>query len=285
VPQRASAAADRDRAAHLLVQRAVRGVPGLLGPGDAHVRRRRSHARRRGSLDQRGRHHPVDDAGQGPLPVLRATARRSRGRPGLLTGHSVAEAAGRGQRGRAARRELQGHGEVAQPLRPGDAVLVGIRGRRALHRAPVHAGRIRHPAPALGRVPARGALPRLQRRPAQARSARGARARTLHRRRIAPEPGRGADVLRRASAHRPRGEDRRRRAARDPRPPGLPHPGRSELSEPRPRGRHPLRRRSAAHPARDPDRLGPDRRAVRARRAVDRPAPARQPAPHRDTCV
>ena len=43
-----------------------------------------------------------------------------------------------------------------------------------------------------------------------------------------------------------------------------------------------LRRRGAAHPAGDPDRLRPHRRAVRARRAVDRPAPARQPPPHPD---
>ncbi len=36
-----------------------------------------------------------------------------------------------------------------------------------------------------------------------------------------------------------------------------------------------------AHPARDPDRLGAGGRAVRAGRAVDRPAPARQPPAHR----
>ena len=49
-----------------------------------------------------------------------------------------------------------------------------------------------------------------------------------------------------------------------------------------PVGRLALGRRGAAHPPRDADRLGPDRRAVRARRAVDRPASARQPAAHRD---
>ena len=47
-------------------------------------------------------------------------------------------------------------------------------------------------------------------------------------------------------------------------------------------GRHALRRRGAAHPPGEPDRLGPHRRDVRARRAVDRPAPARQRAPARD---
>ena len=62
----------------------------------------------------------------------------------------------------------------------------------------------------------------------------------------------------------------------------LPPPGRPQLPEPEPRGRLPLGRRGAAHPPRDADRLGADRRALRARRAVDRPAPARQPPPHRD---
>ena len=45
--------------------------------------------------------------------------------------------------------------------------------------------------------------------------------------------------------------------------------------------RHALGRRGAAHPPRLADRLRPDRRDVRARRAVDRPAPARQRPPAR----
>ncbi len=40
--------------------------------------------------------------------------------------------------------------------------------------------------------------------------------------------------------------------------------------------RHAVRRRKPAHPPRLADRLGPDRRALRAGRALDRPAPARQ---------
>ena len=43
-----------------------------------------------------------------------------------------------------------------------------------------------------------------------------------------------------------------------------------------------VRRRGPAHPARHPDRCRPGRRPLRPRRAVHRPAPARQPAPHRD---
>ena len=181
VPERAPAAAHRDRAAHLLVQRAVRRVPDLLGPRHPHVGGRRPHARRRGAVDPRGRAHPVDDPGQGPLPVLRATARGSRRRPQLLARHAVARPARRRPGRGAARRELQGDRQVEEPLRPRDALLVRLRGRRAVHRAPVHAGRLRFAAPALVGVSARSALPGLQRRPAQARGARGARARTLDR--------------------------------------------------------------------------------------------------------
>ena len=47
-------------------------------------------------------------------------------------------------------------------------------------------------------------------------------------------------------------------------------------------GRDAVGRRGAADPAGDADRLGAGRRALRARRAVDRPAPARQLEAHRD---
>ncbi len=55
----------------------------------------------------------------------------------------------------------------------------------------------------------------------------------------------------------------------------------ARLPQPRPQRRHAVGRRGAAHPPGQPDRLGPDRRDVRARRALDRPAPARQRAPDR----
>ena len=54
------------------------------------------------------------------------------------------------------------------------------------------------------------------------------------------------------------------------------------LPLPRPAGRHAGRRRGAADPAGHPDRLRPGRGALRAGRAVDRPAPARQPPADRD---
>ena len=48
---------------------------------------------------------------------------------------------------------------------------------------------------------------------------------------------------------------------------------------------HAVRRREPAHPPGEPDRLRPHRRALRPRRALDRPAPARQRAPARDAAA
>ena len=56
----------------------------------------------------------------------------------------------------------------------------------------------------------------------------------------------------------------------------VPQQRRPRLPVARPLGGDAVRRRGAAHPPRVADRLGPHRRHVRARRAVDRPAPARQ---------
>ena len=61
------------------------------------------------------------------------------------------------------------------------------------------------------------------------------------------------------------------------RSPAVPQRRRRRLSHARPQRRDAVGRRRAAHPAGDADRREPDRRALRARRAVDRPAPARQP--------
>ncbi len=61
----------------------------------------------------------------------------------------------------------------------------------------------------------------------------------------------------------------------------LPARRRARLPVAGPVGGHAGRRGGAAHPARLPDRQRPRRRALRPRRAVDRPPPAGQPAPHR----
>ncbi len=72
--------------------------------------------------------------------------------------------------------------------------------------------------------------------------------------------------------------------ARDRRSAAVPGRCRAGLPDPGARLRHAVRRRVAAHPPGQPDRLRPDRRAVRAGRALDRPAPARQRTPARPRC-
>ena len=79
-------------------------------------------------------------------------------------------------------------------------------------------------------------------------------------------------------AQRAAERDRRARVEGDPRAAVVPARRRPELSHARPRLRHAIRRRKPAHPPRLPDRLGSHRRALRAGRALDRPAPARQRA-------
>ena len=82
--------------------------------------------------------------------------------------------------------------------------------------------------------------------------------------------GGGARAVRDRPPHRPADPARDHRASAVPRQRGhrLPVDG--------PRGGHALGRRGAADPAGDPDRFGARRGALRARRAVDRPASARQ---------
>ena len=92
---------------------------------------------------------------------------------------------------------------------------------------------------------------------------------------------RGARLVRAPGARRRQGRDRRQGDPRDLLAPQVPERRRPQLPEPRPQRRDAVGRRGAADPARVADRLRADRRDVRARRAVDRPAPARQRAPDR----
>ena len=129
---------------------------------------------------------------------------------------------------------------------------------------------------------------------------RGRRRRAVPRvRRHAPEPGlaqghvrgrvdrldravvghRRAEVGRGAGARRPRRRDRARRRQRDQEPPRVPRGGRPRLPDARPRRADALGRRGAAHPPRGAARLEPAGRLLRARRADDRPALARQRDP------
>ncbi len=90
----------------------------------------------------------------------------------------------------------------------------------------------------------------------------------------------GVDRL--PGADRDRAGDRAPDRARDLRTARLPRERRHRLPLARPLGPLALGRRGAADPPRDPDRLQPRRRDVRARRALDRPAPARQREADRD---
>ena len=112
-------------------------------------------------------------------------------------------------------------------------------------------------------------------------------------RRAAYRPGhrhvdpRGASLVRRAAgaAHAQAERDRRAHPEGDPRAARLPQRCRARLSDAVARVRLAVRRREPAHPARLADRLGPDRRALCAGRALDRTASARQCAAARDAEV
>jgi len=89
----------------------------------------------------------------------------------------------------------------------------------------------------------------------------------------------------RAGAGRPRtarAEDREAGAEGDTHPARLPRRRRTRLPHRRPLGDDALRRRGAAHPARDADRLRAHGMPVHPRRAVHRAPSARQRAPHPD---
>ncbi len=92
-----------------------------------------------------------------------------------------------------------------------------------------------------------------------------------------PAHRRGRAGVRRARAHRPRVDHRRTHPEGDPRPAAVPQRRRRRLSQRRSQRAHAVGRRGAAHPPGDADRVESHRCPVRARRAVDWPASARQP--------
>ena len=91
-------------------------------------------------------------------------------------------------------------------------------------------------------------------------------------------------LVRRAAeeAHQEAERDRHPHPQGDPRAAAVPGRRRPRLSHAVARGRHAVGRREPAHPAGLADRLGPHRRALRAGRALHRPAPARQRPPAGD---
>ena len=208
-----------------------------------------------------------------------------RGRRGRVRhGHPVGRADGRGAAGGAARYRRPGAHQLPDAGRAGNGRTGSFRGRIALARA------------ALRRGGADGARERYEgfMREVPCPACGGARLRpevlavTVGGRSIADVaalPVRRGGRWLRALPDAARAADRRAGAGRDPGAAGLPGRRRPGLPVAGPAGRDAGRRRGAADPAGDPDRLRPGRGAVRAGRAVDRPAPARQPAADRDAAA
>ena len=164
----------------------------------------------------------------------------------------------------------------------GSARTRRVRGRDPVRPAPARRDRVGVEPGALRGLHARGAVPGLQGRPAQAGVAGGAGRRPVDRRGVQPADPGGGGLPRRARAHPPRAADRRARAQGDPRAARLPARRRPGVPLAGPRRGHAVRRRGAADPAGDADRLGAGRRPLRARRAEHRAAPAGQPPADRD---
>ena len=135
---------------------------------------------------------------------------------------------------------------------------------------------------------ARRAVPGLQGRAAQARGPRGhARCTATRASGRSPRSRRcrwpsASEFLAGMELDARQTDDRGRDPQGGAGPAGVPARRRAALPVAVPRRRDALRRRGAAHPAGHPDRLRPGRRALRARRAVHRAAPARQPQAHPD---
>ena len=172
---------------------------------------------------------------------------------------------------------------LQEPLRPRALLLPELRGRDPVPRAPARRDRERLEPGAVRGLHARGAVPDLRRHPAQARDP------GRHGRPAGRSPRCARCPIGEAAKFLPGCEltDREEMIAErvlkevNARLGFLLDVGLDYLSLDRAAG-HPGRRRGAADPAGHPDRLRPGRRALRARRAVDRPAPARQPPADRD---
>ena len=100
------------------------------------------------------------------------------------------------------RAEPQGARPLPQPVRPRAVVLHRLRGGHPVRQAPALRDRLRLEPGALRGLHARGAVPRLQGGPAQARVARRAHRRPLHRRGLRAGHRRRRPVLRRRRLHR-----------------------------------------------------------------------------------
>ena len=270
----------RARAADLLLQLAARRVPALHRAGLADGDRPRARRARPVAVDRRGRAGAV---GELDVAVLRADhPGASPSKYGIdleAPWESLDEDV---QRPLPQRHQRRPHrGLLPQPLRAQALVRDALRGHRPQPRAPLPRDRLRARAREDRGVHVAAAVPGVQGRAAEARVARGAGRRRRHPRAHRAERQARAAVAGRRAALGDRAPHRAADPARDRRAPALPGQRRHRLPVDGPRGGDAVGRRGAAHPAGHADRLGARRRALRARRAVDRPAPARQLEAHR----
>ena len=280
---RARRLAARAAAADLLLQLAARRLPAL--------HRARLAARDRSRPDRPG--HVRDDRRRRARALVGRQRRLLRlDRPGDL----------RPLRDRSRHRLARSHDRAAGPLPPrhqgrqalrpvpqpdGPAPLVhdGVRGNRRVAPAPLQGDRLGAAARADRGVHELPAVRHLQRRAAQARGARGHDRLDVDQRVHAHVGDALALLPRRARPDADRGADRAPDRQGDPRAAHVPRQRRRRLPPARPRREDALRRRGAAAPAGDPDRLAARRRPLHPRRAVDRAAPARQRQADRDAAA
>src|SRR6266567_275326 len=209
-------------------------------------------------------------------PVLFPDAREPRRAFQVRRRGCVREAPGARAEHRALRREGKDPVLVSRRARPHPREGARLRGHPAEPGAALQGNRLAHGARGAGEIPERQGLPDLRRHAAPDRGAarQGRRQGDLRSERDSVEAN--ASFFREARALRRETVDRREDREGNRLAPLLPQQRGPGLSVARPLRRHAIGRRGAAHPPREPDRLGAHRRDVRARRAFHRAAPARQ---------
>ena len=252
----------RSAAAAVLVQQPVRRVPDLPRVRQHHRARHGSRRARSVEVDPAGRDRAVEQAALSRA-ARGAEARRAEGEDPARRALVGADRRGEAVRHRGRRRRCR--------IRRNPRLLPLARAQE------IQGARPRVPEP-LSRLPD---LPRLRRRAAAARSARRAGRRPHHRSGVGADRSRGARRSSATSSSPRRKGDRRQGAEGDPAAAVVPERRRAGLPDARSAVVDAVGRRSAAHQPGDVARVGARRHAVRARRAVDRPALARQPAADR----
>ena len=275
----------RARAADLLVQHAARRLPALHRPGLADGDRPRARRARPGAVDRRGRDRAV-----GQQRVATTTSRSPQAIADDATSIDLERAVGG-----AARR---GSSDLFLYGTDGERVKVTYRNRYGRRRsyATRFEGIVAEPRAALPRDRLRARRARRSRstcRCVPCPACKGSRLRpesravsvggmAIHEFTALSVSRARCDWLDEVELTRDRAPHRAADPARDRRAAALPRQRRHRLPVAGPRGGDAVGRRGAAHPAGDADRLGAGRRALRPRRAVDRPAPARQREADRD---